>query len=138
VSHAWFSNVIILGVLLNFGAKLKYRGVFKEWESRKSVLPIQNAWCFPLSCITLLVILVKPFNLCIYVCLTYCLLYVNCMKVSEARSLERDVVESGLTFAGFAVIYKPFCLYAIPMTFSCWISFCSKCLLVVTFQPCNS
>lgn len=25
------------------------------------------------------------------------------MKVSEARSLDRDVVESGLTFAGFAV-----------------------------------
>lgn len=26
------------------------------------------------------------------------------MKVSEARSLDRDVVESGLTFSGFAVI----------------------------------
>ena len=25
------------------------------------------------------------------------------MKVSEARSLDRDVVETGLTFAGFAV-----------------------------------
>ena len=31
------------------------------------------------------------------------------MKVSEARSLDREVVESGLTFAGFAVINNAFC-----------------------------
>lgn len=31
---------------------------------------------------------------------------VNCVKVSEARSLDRDVVENGLTFAGFAVIIQ--------------------------------
>lgn len=32
------------------------------------------------------------------------------MKVSEARSLDREVVENGLTFAGFAVINELFCI----------------------------
>jgi len=39
------------------------------------------------------------------------------MKVSEARSLDRDIVESGLTFAGFAVNNKLFYLHAVSITF---------------------
>ncbi|KAJ1440440.1 P-type ATPase [Sesbania bispinosa] len=35
------------------------------------------------------------------------LLCVKCLKVSEARSLDRDIAESGLTFAGFAVFNCP-------------------------------
>lgn len=46
----------------------------------------------------------KYCRLCFLKCILKCfLLYVYCMKVSEARSLDRDVVETGLTFAGFAV-----------------------------------
>jgi len=30
--------------------------------------------------------------------------YLFCLKVSEAISLDRDIVENGLTFAGFVVI----------------------------------
>lgn len=35
------------------------------------------------------------------------------MKVSEARNMDRDVVESGLTFAGFAVSNYVFNLFAL-------------------------
>jgi len=39
-----------------------------------------------------------------FACSDCYLSFVNCLKVSEARSLDRDMVESGLTFAGFVVI----------------------------------
>ena len=42
-------------------------------------------------------------------CLSSCpiFLFASCLlQVSEARSLERDTVECGLTFAGFAVSIK--------------------------------
>ena len=39
------------------------------------------------------------------------------MKVSEARNLNRDVVESGLTFAGFAVSICVFIFFAYVFLF---------------------
>lgn len=42
-------------------------------------------------------------NIYLFLVLNAKTFYVYCMKVSEARNLERDTVESGLTFAGFAV-----------------------------------
>jgi len=60
------------------------------------------------------------------------------MKVGEARSLDRDVVETGLTFAGFAVSNKSFYFLAVVISYptqdqkkkgSCLIIH----LLVVTF-----
>lgn len=39
------------------------------------------------------------------------------MKVGEARSLDRDVVETGLTFAGFAVSNKSFYFLAVVISY---------------------
>jgi len=46
--------------------------------------------------------------MCIPCMLKLLYLFVPPMKVSEARSLDRDVVETGLAFAGFAVSNKSF------------------------------
>lgn len=75
--------------------------------------------------------------------------FVTCLKVSEARSLERDTVESGLTFAGFAVhnligkkalhdfLFSP-CLTCHPKRkkeHGCDVGHLSRCDVIVYLMP---
>lgn len=51
------------------------------------------------------------FSPCILYLSKMSIMFYNLLKVSEARGLERDIVESGLTFAGFAVTQSHFMYY---------------------------
>ena len=82
--------------------------------------PYPNNMTFPLSLHCFLQVMEFIF-FCMFNCY---LLLVNCVKVSEARSLDRDVVENGLTFAGFVVIIQTLSIFVSSVHLFSIVLFC--------------